>query len=66
MFTLVSDGMLTIEGLGTRPLSDFEQYPDGVDLRESYVRLAPEATVRDDKISKEVVLLPAQRVQDSL
>ena len=63
-----ADGMLTIEGLGTRPLSDFERFPaeEGVPLSSCYVRLSAEVSVRDDRVPKETVLLPREKAQSCL
>ena len=62
----LQDGMLTIEGLGTRPVSDFERAPEGYDLPCCYVRLTQDALIRQDKVPKETVILPREKVQASL
>ena len=62
-FAPVSKGLLTIEGVGTRPLKDFERYPPEADLPFCYVRLHPDATVREDRVPKETVLVSRERAQ---
>ncbi|XP_068200581.1 uncharacterized protein [Palaemon carinicauda] len=59
-----SDGMLTLEGLGTRPLEDFEFFPPGLAFPfHGYARLTEEALVRLDKVPKETVIFPKEQAQ---
>ena len=60
------DGHLTIEGLGTRPLSDFERFPPDGALPNCYVRLSDSASVREDKVPKETVIFPKTIAQNCL
>ena len=62
-FAPISRGLLTIEGVGTRPLKDFERYPPDADLPYCYVRLHPDATVREDRVPKETVLFSREGAQ---
>ncbi|XP_064107292.1 uncharacterized protein LOC135216138 [Macrobrachium nipponense] len=58
------DGALTLEGLGTRPLSDFEFYPEGLQFPfNGFVRLTENALVRMDKVPKETVIFPKEQAQ---
>ena len=61
-----SAGMLTIEGIGTRPISDFERYPPEGRLPYCFVRLSQEASVREDRVPKETVIYPRERAQTCL
>ncbi|XP_068226592.1 uncharacterized protein [Palaemon carinicauda] len=59
-----SDGMLTLEGLGTRPLEDFEFFPPGLAFPfHGYARLTEDALVRLDKVPKETVIFPKEQAQ---
>ena len=60
------NGMLTIEGVGTRPVEDFVTFPPNARLPYCYVRLAEGASHREDKVPKETVLFPADRAQTCL
>ncbi|XP_068229053.1 LOW QUALITY PROTEIN: uncharacterized protein [Palaemon carinicauda] len=61
-----SEGMLTIEGCGTRPVEDFEFYPAGLQFPfPGYARLTEEALVRVDKVPKETVIYPKEQVQSA-
>ena len=62
-FAPVSEGMLTIEGIGTRPLGDFERFPPGAQLPFCYVRLSAQASVREDRVPKETVIYPRDQAQ---
>ena len=59
-------GMLSVEGFGTRPASDFERYPPEANFPFCYVRLNQEAAVREDKVPKETVLYSRDRAQTML
>ena len=58
-----TDELLTIEGIGTRPISDFERYPPTAALPFCYVRLSPEAAIREDKVPKETIIFPREKAQ---
>ena len=58
--------MLTIEGLGTRPISDFEVFPPNGVFPHVYVRLSQSASIREDKVPKETVLFPLNKAQGVL
>ena len=60
------NNMLTIEGLGTRPVSDFEFFPTDGQLPYVYVCLSESASVREDKVPKETVLYPREKAQNVL
>ncbi|XP_064101055.1 uncharacterized protein LOC135211750 [Macrobrachium nipponense] len=58
------DGKLTFEGLGTRPLEDFEFYPENLQFPfNGFVRLTENALVRVDKVPKETVIFPKEQAQ---
>ena len=57
------NGMLTVEGVGTRPVEDFETFPPNATFPFCYVRLHSDATVREDKVPKETVIYPRDRAQ---
>ncbi|XP_068238907.1 uncharacterized protein [Palaemon carinicauda] len=60
------DGMLTIEGCGTRPVEDFEFYPPGLQFPfPGFARLTEEALVRLDKVPKETVIYPKEQAQSA-
>ena len=59
-------GMLTIEGIGTRPLEDFEHFPVSAELPHCYVRLSQDASVREDRVPKETVIYSRERAQSCL
>ena len=63
MHAILRDGMLTVEGFGTRPVSDFETFPQGQAIPYCWVRLHQAATVREDKVPKETVIFPRDRAQ---
>ena len=58
--------LISFEGLGTRPLSDFEFAPDRAAYPNCFMRLTEAASVRTDKIPKETVILPREKVQSTL
>ena len=58
--------MITIEGLGTRPISDFEVFPPDGEFPYVYVRLNQLASIREDKVPKETVLFPLNKAQGVL
>ncbi|XP_068217558.1 uncharacterized protein [Palaemon carinicauda] len=59
-----TDGMLTIEGFGTRPIEDFEFFPPGLQFPfPGFARLTEEALVRLDKVPKETVIFPKEQAQ---
>ena len=58
------NNMLTLEGLGTRPLSDFEVFPPNGVFPYVFVRLSQSASIRDDKVPKETVLYPLHKAQN--
>ena len=60
------NNMLTIEGLGTRPLTDFEVFPPNGVFPYVYVRLSQSASIREDKVPKETVLYPLNKAQGLL
>ena len=53
-----SGSMLTIEGVGTRPISDFERHPPEAELPFCFVRLSQEASIREDRVPRETVIYP--------
>ncbi|XP_064108924.1 uncharacterized protein LOC135217142 [Macrobrachium nipponense] len=58
-----TEGRLTIEGCGTRPIEDFELFPAGLKFPfPGFVRLA-HALVRIDKVPKEMVIFPREQAQ---
>ncbi|XP_064115335.1 uncharacterized protein LOC135221572 [Macrobrachium nipponense] len=60
------NGMLTIEGCGTRRLEDFEFFPEGLQPPFiGYVRLTEAALVREDKVPKETVILSRDQAQQT-
>ena len=65
-FAPLAGGMLTIEGIGTRPISDFERFPPEKELPFCYVRLSEEASIREDRVPKETILYPKDRAQNCL
>ena len=58
------NNMLTLEGLGTRPLSDFEVFPPNGVFPHVYVRLSQSASIREDKVPRETVLYPLNKAQN--
>ena len=66
IYAPVSDGTLTIEGVGTRPISDFEIFPHGASPPFCFVRLREEASIREDRVPRETVLFPKDRAQNCL
>ena len=60
------NNMLTIEGLGTRPMSDFEVFPPNGVFPHVYVRLSQSASIREDKVPKETVIFPLNKAQGLL
>ncbi|XP_068202251.1 uncharacterized protein [Palaemon carinicauda] len=63
----LSDGMLSIEGFGTRPIEDFEFYPPGLQFPfPGFARLTDEALIRLDKVPKETVIFPKEQAQSVL
>ena len=60
------NNMLTIEGIGTRPMSDFEVFPPNGVFPHVYVRLSQSASIREDKVPKETVLFPVNKAQGLL
>ena len=58
--------MITVEGLGTRPISDFEVFPPDGTFPYVYIRLNELASVREDKVPKETVLFPLNKAQGVL
>ena len=61
--SLLNNNMIFLEGLGPRPVTDFERFPvDGL-LPYVYLRLKPEAVFRQDKVPKETVLFPLNVAQ---
>ena len=52
------------EGLGYRPISDFETHPVNTAPPHCYMRLNPEASVREDKVPREAGLLPKEEAQE--
>ena len=60
------NNMLTIEGVGTRPLTDFEVFPPNGVFPNVYVRLSQSASIREDKVPKETVLYPVNKAQGLL
>ena len=58
------NNMLTLEGLGTRPLSDFEVFPPNGVFPYVFVRLSQSASIRDDRVPKETVLYPLNKAQN--
>ena len=58
--------MITMEGLGTRPISDFEVFPPRGKFPYIYVRLSELASIREDKVPKERVLFPLNKAQGVL
>ena len=63
LHSILRDGQFTVEGCGTRPLSDFEFFPTGQALPNCWVRLSETAAVRVDKVPKETVIFPRDRAQ---
>ena len=62
--TCVTSGdNVTVEGLGTRPIADFEKHPKDATWPNCYIRLKPEASVREDKIPRESVIFPHAKAQ---
>ena len=62
--TCVTSGdNVTVEGLGTRPIADFERHPKDAIWPDCFIRLKPEASVREDKIPKETVIFPHSKAQ---
>ena len=59
-------GLLSVEGFGARPVTDFEKYPSEANFPFCYVRLSQEAAVWEDKVPKETVLFPRDRAQTML
>ncbi|XP_068210358.1 uncharacterized protein [Palaemon carinicauda] len=60
------DGMLTIEGCGTRPIEDFEFYPPGLQFPfPGFACLTEEALVRLDKVPKETVIYLKEQAQST-
>ena len=49
--------------MGLRPISDFETHPAGAVPPNCYMRLNPEASIREDRVPKESVLLPKEEAQ---
>ena len=62
-FAPVAGDMLYLEGLGSRPITDFERFPPHADLLFCYVRLSHEAALREDKVPQETVLYPRDQAQ---
>ncbi|XP_064116856.1 uncharacterized protein LOC135222647 [Macrobrachium nipponense] len=61
-----SEGRLTIEGCGTRPVEDYEFFPPGLQFPfPGYARLAEEALVRVDKVPEETVIYPRDQAQSA-
>ena len=63
LYAPFTDELLTIEGIGTRPISDFERHPPTAELPYCYVRLSPEAVIREDKVPKETIIFPKEKAQ---
>ena len=66
IYAPISNGMITIEGLGTRPITDFERHPASAELPNCYVRLNREASIREDKVAQEAIIFPRDQLQTSL
>ena len=64
-YASLSGGMLTIEGIGTRPIPDFERFPVDGEFPYVWVRLSQEASVREAKVPKETVIYPKEKAQSS-
>ena len=60
------NNMLTIEGVGTRPITDFEVFPPNGVFPNVYVRFSQSAAIREDKVPKETVLFPINKAQGAL
>ena len=56
-------GTLFVEGLGFRPISDFDFFPGRDAFPYCWLRLSPEASVRTDKVPRETVIYPLARAQ---
>ena len=52
----ISEGQLFFEGLGFRPIEDFETFPEEGVLPNCWVRLKSDASVREDTVPTETVL----------
>ena len=66
LFAPYAGGLLTIEGLGTRPITDFERFPENAELPYCYVRLSEDAAIREDKVPRETVIYSRERAQSCL
>ena len=66
LYAPFAEGFLTIEGLGTRPIADFERFPQNAELPYCYVRLSDDATFREDRVPRETVLYSRDRAQSCL
>ena len=66
LFAPFAGGLLTIEGLGTRPISDFERFPQNAELPNCYVRLSEDAAIREDRVPRETVIYSRDRAQNCL
>lgn len=62
----VINNMLFIDGLGNRPISDFEIFPPGAKYPYCFLRLSPNASIRQDRVPKESVIYPTARAQNAV
>ena len=62
-FIINDKGTLYVEGLGFRPMSDFDYHPSPDAFPNCWLRLRPDASIRMDKIPKETVIFPLSRAQ---
>ena len=63
-YAVLKNGLPTVGGIGTRPVSDFDKFSPEAELPFCWVRLSQDASIREDRVPKETVLYPRDRAQN--